>query len=1037
MANTNSDSYKYILFDNINSSVITNSHISKPKTNSVNVNEQTPLISTSQLFLHTLISNNYSKNASDGNSNGLHASTYSSSYSNSRSGTNNISRINHRNDANHIILLENSKNSIISKIFKSLNFFFVLFSSLALIAAASLITFTYLNQDSLQECFSSSTVIEPDFLNTKITLNDNGFVLKTSLNLTFDYSKILNADSKSNSLVSFDENLETSIQSTSIDNPFDKKKIYYYIIKTITDLISPITIIPLDSIKLSAQFQNNNYQFSSLNFLNNNSFEINLKDNQTNFLSPEVNSEIYPNSTMEILSDLIDYYLLNPNNTIYKINANMKGDFLLTWSFVSFNYHAFYQKDIKLDLKLLNNYQNYFPNLNISNIFNPTKDIDIVDFSIYNTSDSLITNLQTNITYHDLPGLKYYLDQNDIFLDSSNWVISLPDQNHDRLIPLTKIFIHPIEFSTGLSSFCINLTSTINSLDPRLLQNNISNSDNMIGAIEASKTDSQISLLNQFIFNIMNRERFSIYVNGENEVHDIFNFKIELPNWFKQISNRLHIPLTINYPVVDLFLPKNNNTNDTSSSINMKSVIKDAELIDVSITLPKSSLPILDLDLILIVQFPQSLTNLEFDLNKFKTEKLILSYECIDNKSLGFVMDEWQDVIIHDFIFSNDHYNQKIVELKLRNLQIDLFDPDVISYLIKKFILKQDGVDDNNKADLVFIDSVFDINLSLPSIFPLSNSEFQEFDNLPVNLNCNITTIFNESSNNTIGDYISNLTVIIDKITYIDSNSDNFLLLELDIKVFNPFNSSFSFNLPKENQIFIQYKYNNTILGEVYFNNITVEASNLFQFSFFFKVNQIDVYHQENKLLLAEFLSRFVSNTNDTNPVVQLQGKEITNYDDDRVTKVLKAIEVAVPLPDFRNSLASTRYSNMISSDDEKGFILSVTLHIFSSEIECEVYNPVQNQNLELNIVEGKAYYEETELGKLRDKNVKMVIPPGVYKTPRIPIVVNKGIASNILKKALNGELKVKTVCQFLMKLGNFEVQLKYIGTDMATDIRI
>ncbi|WEJ93311.1 hypothetical protein PSN45_000774 [Yamadazyma tenuis] len=121
-------------------------------------------------------------------------------------------------------------------------------------------------------------------------------------------------------------------------------------------------------------------------------------------------------------------------------------------------------------------------------------------------------------------------------------------------------------------------------------------------------------------------------------------------------------------------------------------------------------------------------------------------------------------------------------------------------------------------------------------------------------------------------------------------------------------------------------------------------------------------------------------------------------------------------------------------------FIVSSTIHILGSDVELEIFNPLQNQDLEVELTSVNATHEGEMIGELTKSHL-MVLKPGITKTGRIPIRVT-GIGGDILRKAINGSLKVNIDAKFQLSIGRenyknpFEIGLEYQGNDMKANIR-
>lgn len=104
-------------------------------------------------------------------------------------------------------------------------------------------------------------------------------------------------------------------------------------------------------------------------------------------------------------------------------------------------------------------------------------------------------------------------------------------------------------------------------------------------------------------------------------------------------------------------------------------------------------------------------------------------------------------------------------------------------------------------------------------------------------------------------------------------------------------------------------------------------------------------------------------------------------------------------------------------------FLIEATIHILTSEVELLVFNPVTNQAILVDILLCQAIYEEHVLA-YADNVGDMVIPPGIFRTKRIPYKVGSGVGGDILRRALNGELEVVVKSDMMVEVGEFKGQI-------------
>ena len=124
------------------------------------------------------------------------------------------------------------------------------------------------------------------------------------------------------------------------------------------------------------------------------------------------------------------------------------------------------------------------------------------------------------------------------------------------------------------------------------------------------------------------------------------------------------------------------------------------------------------------------------------------------------------------------------------------------------------------------------------------------------------------------------------------------------------------------------------------------------------------------------------------------------------------------------------------ASNKSSPFLLSATIHVLSSEIELTLYNPIANAEIKVELFQAEAKHGEVILGHISHQEY-MIVPPGIYKSPRLPIKISPGVGMDVLRKAINGELDVQVIAVFTVKLDDFEAQLMYNGHGIQTLIKL
>lgn len=94
------------------------------------------------------------------------------------------------------------------------------------------------------------------------------------------------------------------------------------------------------------------------------------------------------------------------------------------------------------------------------------------------------------------------------------------------------------------------------------------------------------------------------------------------------------------------------------------------------------------------------------------------------------------------------------------------------------------------------------------------------------------------------------------------------------------------------------------------------------------------------------------------------------------------------------------------------------------------------NEAIEVKILLCQAIYEG-ELLAYADNVETMKVEPGIYKTKRIPYKVGSGMGTDILRRALNGELVVTVKSDMLIKIDQFVGQVLLQIDGVTAKVRI
>lgn len=288
---------------------------------------------------------------------------------------------------------------------------------------------------------------------------------------------------------------------------------------------------------------------------------------------------------------------------------------------------------------------------------------------------------------------------------------------------------------------------------------------------------------------------------------------------------------------------------------------------------------------------------------------------------------------------------------------------------------------------------------------------------------------FNMTENNNedlyINSVIANANILIERVTYITSTSEELMLL-VDFEATNPVN----FSLVMNDAICFEYHYNQTQIGKVSIDEVSISRISERQgFS-----AQVTV---QNRLkYTSDFLSQIVSGNR---AAVDIQGS-IGVLGLGKVIENVHARHVCVPALKFKGGTEDVEKeeTGLITGANtlSNPFLVSAIIHIWSSDVELFVYNPLCNVGVAVKIELCHAYHKGELLAYAEDTDL-ILVPPGIYKTPRIPIQISKGLGTKILKKVINGKLQVEVVAQLKVFIGRFSTDLKYHGQGLTAAVRL
>lgn len=272
---------------------------------------------------------------------------------------------------------------------------------------------------------------------------------------------------------------------------------------------------------------------------------------------------------------------------------------------------------------------------------------------------------------------------------------------------------------------------------------------------------------------------------------------------------------------------------------------------------------------------------------------------------------------------------------------------------------------------------------------------------------------------------IENANILIAQLVYVSSSADKLAVL-VEFDATNPLNASFS----AQDIVTFDYFYNGTQKGNFFMENLKVDKTDERQSFSANVVLKNTAYGEKDDLL-----SRIVSGL----PVALDMKGTPSEEGIGSLLQHVHARQVKIPPLNFNNG--DGKGLLMVSDDKEKPvrhspFLISTTIHIWTSDIELTVFNPLANVEIAVRILSCKALYEDELLAHIEMSEL-ILVPPGVYKTPRIPVQISKGLGADILKKAINGELLVEVFADLNVLVGRFSTDVGYHGQGLTATVRL
>ncbi|KAI3405120.2 hypothetical protein KGF56_002076 [Candida oxycetoniae] len=278
-----------------------------------------------------------------------------------------------------------------------------------------------------------------------------------------------------------------------------------------------------------------------------------------------------------------------------------------------------------------------------------------------------------------------------------------------------------------------------------------------------------------------------------------------------------------------------------------------------------------------------------------------------------------------------------------------------------------------------------------------------------------------------IGALLPQLDIEIEEI-YLSDASNNEIEFFVELSLFNPTDISIEFPISANQSVILGMFKGGVRIGSLIMkHHISVSKQERTQLMTILKL-QYTTY--SNKVVLQDFLSSYISSSSQLPNNLTVDIKENSVIGNQGLNSFLQEIEVRnVTVPEVTFNIPEYR------SSDFSQFIIDVTIHILTSDIELKVYNPLVNAEIQLEIFQAYAKHCDEVLGYIARREV-LIIPPGVITTPRIPIKVYNDAARKVLREAVNANLNIDVVVDLNVAVDVFDVRLVFQGAQLISKIR-
>ncbi|EAU34560.1 conserved hypothetical protein [Aspergillus terreus NIH2624] len=249
------------------------------------------------------------------------------------------------------------------------------------------------------------------------------------------------------------------------------------------------------------------------------------------------------------------------------------------------------------------------------------------------------------------------------------------------------------------------------------------------------------------------------------------------------------------------------------------------------------------------------------------------------------------------------------------------------------------------------------------------------------------------------------------------------LTIETTLNVTNP--TEYSATVPF---VDLRMLYNATRVAHVTARNLSIVPGVNSGLSVDLQWSPFDLDGQDGANAGRELVSQYISGANTS---VTIQTYEGTFPALPKIGQALSRLGLEIQIP-------RVPVPGNPNNGKDQGFIQDATLHLWSSTAEFTLSSPFPNTTMEITSVEANASYQEhEEVGKIHYYQ-PFQVPPGLSRTPRLPVELNMtGVGYDAVKKALGGSLELDATARVGVQIQHYSDTILYRGKGIDSRVQL